>query len=250
MQQPGPTSIMSTMAPAGSPLPAPLNLKRHFPFDSSGLYSAGREIRPKPTSSFGQFGPQRPEQPAKKKRGRPTKAEAQARADAQSASSEPSPAGPAPRPSALEMPIPQPQIAPRPEPLSIEPVRVEETRPSQIARMPISSMLTPTGQKSNSQSSSSSGKRRRGRSTRTEPEDYPMTEAPTSRQQQEYESPYARMATDLQDSPARTAVLRHRDEPDSVSSHPGMQQQPGAQDTPFTTAPPAPLPPPPGTGPT
>lgn len=229
-----PLMMRTTPAQSTSPMSAPLTFKRTYGMmEPSSTYPAGREIRPKMPSSGAMPSQHSPiDHPPRKKRGRPTKAEAHARAEAQSASSEP---GSAPRPPFVGTAVAQPQPPIQPsEPLSLATPRTEEIRPAPVPRMSVSSMLTPTGQKSNSQSSSSSGKRRRGRSTRSEPEDLPRVEESRSRQAQEYESPYARMGAELEESPARTAVLRHRDEPDprppSVSSAP--------QDVPSTNAPP------------
>ena len=225
-----PPPIMPAMGPQStSPMSATLPLKRPYSFDTSAPYSAGREIRPKPLAMGSPYGQQSPlEGPPKKKRGRPTKAEAQARAEAQGGSGDP---GSAPRPQLFEAPAARPPTMQPPEPLPMEQPRSEDPRPHPIPRMPISSMLTPTGQKSASQSSSSSGKRRRGRSVRSEPEDPAQTEESGARPAQEYESPYTKMAG-AQDSPARTAVLRHRDE---AATLPGAQQ-PGAPEPPPTTA--------------
>lgn len=223
-----------------SPSTAPIATKRPFglAFDQRSSFSAGRQLLPKQSpSTISPYGQQSPvDQPAKKKRGRPTKAEAQARAEAMSASSDP---GSATRPQIGEPPIARPPPPPQPPvPLTIETPRTEEMRQAPaVARMSVSAMLTPTGQKSNSQSSSSSGKRRRGRSTRSEPEDLPRLEGSSSRQALEYESPYARMGAQVHDSPARTAVLRHRDDPDSRMTYPGAQST-DPQETPTTTAPP------------
>lgn len=160
--------------------------------------------------------------PPKKKRGRPTKAEAQAKAEAQIAGGGPTPhlegiapssAGSAVHQAAeTEVPVAQPPPEP-PRPI-LPPA----------ARMPISSIITPTGPPSASQSSSSSGKRKPGRSTRSEPEHLPTEEAGIAREAEEYESPYARMGPESQGTPARAAVLRHREEPESGFRQPSTQE--------------------------
>ncbi|KAK3706515.1 hypothetical protein LTR37_012725 [Vermiconidia calcicola] len=226
-----------------SPMSAPLTLKRAFPFEST--FSTGREIRPKPVPIGNTYGqPPAIEHPPKKKRGRPTKAEARAKAEAHGVSPE---AGPAPRQQVVGGAVsgpPPPPPAPSSDP-GLE--RVEQSPPGElrpsapaVSRMPISSMLTPTGQKSDSQSSSSSGKRRRGRSTRSEPEGFPSTatSGAAHSQYQEYESPYARLTAATQDSPARTAVMRHRDERslNVPPPQPSMTQTPASQPT-STSAP-------------
>ena len=228
-----PTPIMPAMGPQStSPMSAQLTLKRPFTIEPSGAYPAGREIRPKPSSMGSPYGQQSPlEGPPKKKRGRPTKAEAQARAEAQGGSGEP---GLAPRPQMIETPVARPSIIQPPEPSSMEPPRSEDTRPLPGPGMSILSMLTPIAQKSTSQSSSSSGKRKRGKSTLIEPEDLAQTEEAGAAQTQQYESPYPARGVEAQDSPARTAVRRHRDEPGTI---PGAQQS-GAADSPPTTEPP------------
>ncbi|KAK5120074.1 hypothetical protein LTR85_006555 [Meristemomyces frigidus] len=145
------------------------------------------------------------EPPTKRKRGRPTKAQAQAKAAAESSvHSDPGPAPPTPL-----------HISPHTalQAGSAGPGTAEETKPPlpPTTRMPISAVLTPTAPKTVSSSSSSSGKRRRGRSMRSESEGFGVGEMAMT--VQEYESPYGRAAGSLQDSPARTAVLRHREEP-------------------------------------
>ena len=172
--------------------------------------------------------------PHKKKRGRPSKADLQARSEGQPSSE----AGPAPRPPPVEPASAtlQARTASLPEAGSIDQPSPEETRPlPPVSRMPISSILTPTVQQSTSQSSSSSGKRRRGRSTRSEPEDLPSAGTSGARAGQEYESPYARMAGQVQDSPARAAVLRHREEQDPRPPPHFEPRQPSAQAPPPTT---------------
>ena len=83
-------------------------------------------------------------------------------------------------------------------------------------------MLTPNIRepKSASQSSSSSGKRRRARSTKSEPEETPLARAGA-----DYESPYGRVRGGAEDSPARTAVLRHREDPAFRASDDTVEQQ-------------------------
>ena len=218
-----------------SPMSATIPYKRTYGFESSG-YSSGRAIRPKPTSmgSGLEQTTQIDQPPHKKKRGRPSKADLQARSEGQPSSE----AGPAPRPPPVEPASAtlQARTASLPEAGSIDQPSPEETRPlPPVSRMPISSILTPTVQQSTSQSSSSSGKRRRGRSTRSEPEDLPSAGTSGARAGQEYESPYARMAGQVQDSPARAAVLRHREEQDPRPPPHFEPRQPSAQAPPPTT---------------
>lgn len=169
----------------------------------------GREIRPKPMTT--QTFPQPPvdDRPQlKRKRGRPSKAQVQARAAAEAAASRSvGAAGPAPRP-----------VTPAPAQAAAQTVMggstaagagaPAEQRSSLQAptRMQISAVLTPTNPNTASNSSSSSGKRRRGRSTRSNPE------AQAGDAGLIYQSPYGRAAEDLEDTPARAAVLRHREE--------------------------------------
>jgi hypothetical protein len=185
-----------TPGPLSAPLSAPGAFKRPFGI-SEAPYGAGREIRPKPgpyptsvasTSSA-------PEPPPKRKRGRPTKASVQARA------AEPGPAPPvAMSPQAIQ-------------PATAAPAVQEEPKQTFVptTRMPISAVLTPTAPKTASSSGSSSGKRMRTRSTRSEPEGYPMEV--TAGGEPEYESPYAREPAAIDPSgpsPARAAVMRHQ----------------------------------------
>lgn len=206
------------MAPlTPTPMSAPGALKRQYPYEASySAGAAGREIRPKPTMAGAVYSQPSPtEPPPKKKRGRPTKAEAQAKADAAAAaassSGEVGPASalsPAPPPH-LSMQTPAPTAPMPPMVTATVPEEAKPTLPPST-RMPIAGMLTPAARepKSSSHSSSSSGKRRRARSTKSEPEESPMT-----RQGSQYESPYARVRAGADDSPARTAVLRHREDP-------------------------------------
>jgi hypothetical protein len=231
-----------------SPISAPLNLKR--PYGAiEGVNAPGgltREIRPKP-STGGPFGQASPiEQPPKKKRGRPTKAEAAARAEASSAPGEPSSAPRSLSVGASSMtPVAGSSLEPAPV-LSAGPTSAIETRPSgpPVSRVPISSIVTPSIPTTTSQSSSSSGKRRRARSTRSEPEDLPRASSSgvdtSSRDTRQYESPYARMGTEPQPSPARTAILRHREDvsPSTPSQPEPTQQLPTTQ--PLSTSAPDP----------
>jgi len=196
-----------------TPLSAPPpGLKRSFQLEAPFL--AGREIRPKPFPPAGApIQPSTSEPPAKRKRGRPTKAQVQAKADAeaqaqaqaQARGAAAGPAGPA-APQLLTSPqTAGPAVSPGPVPVAVA-GRPEEARPA--TRMPISAVLTPTAPKTASSSSSSSGKRRRGRSTRSEAEGFGGGGVVG----QEYESPYGRAMDMPEDSPARTAVMRHREE--------------------------------------
>ena len=216
----------ASMAPlTPTPLPGPMQaLKRPYPFEAAysggptAGGSTGREIRPKPSNTSAvpmQASPIDP--PTKKKRGRPTKAEALAKAEAAAASG--TPFG---EPGPVSMSRPASQNTPQLQPLTmVAPApRIEEPKPGlppalqPVTRMPIAAMLTPTAGESHSasqsQSGSSSGRRRRARSTKSEP----GGESPLRRGNNEtgydYESPYAR--PDAPDTPARAAVLRHREE--------------------------------------
>lgn len=191
----------------------PQTLKRPYSFD--GLYSTGgsaRAIQPRPPHPISTNYPQPTnEPPAKKKRGRPTKAEQAAKEEAKVAAA-----------AAAAAASGEPASAPMSRPISQNPAsnqlpttnapQNEESKPvmAAAARMPIAAMLTPTAREPKSAShsgSSSSGKRRRARSSRLE------AEGPES----VYDSPYGRMGPGTEDSPARTAVLRHREEPSSSS---------------------------------
>ncbi|KAI7357250.1 hypothetical protein KC354_g10083 [Hortaea werneckii] len=237
----GTHSIVSGHLGPQTPLSAPPpGLKR--PFQLEAPYPAGREIRPKPFPPPG--APAQPsvsEPPVKRKRGRPTKAQAQAKAEAEAhARGSSVVAGPAP---AVQQQQPQvsPQPGATPAPVEAVPSRVEEQPPQPRAtlppttRMPISAVLTPTAPKTASNSSSSSGKRRRGRSTRSEPEGLGIGGAGPLH---EYESPYGR-AEMPEDSPARTAVMRHREEQEPIAFQPLQHHH---QQPPDYTAPPAPSP--------
>lgn len=208
------TGSLGPQTPLSAPPPG---LKR--PFQLEAPYPAGREIRPKPFPPPGT--PAQPavsEPPVKRKRGRPTKAQAQAKAEAEAqARGTSAVAGPAP-------PAPQ-QVSPQTIMPSVmpAPALVEEPRPPlpPATRMPISAVLTPAAPKTASSSSSSSGKRRRGRSTRSEPEGLGL--AGSGGPSHEYESPYGR--TEMpDDSPARTAVMRHREEQAIPYPQPYQQQ--------------------------
>ncbi|EME48113.1 hypothetical protein DOTSEDRAFT_69899 [Dothistroma septosporum NZE10] len=190
-------------------LSAPVTLKRPFLYE--GPYSAGpsgREIRPKPSLAVPTYSQPSPsEPPPKRKRGRPTKAEAQAKAEAAAAlsgaDSNPMPTTTASRPSTSTS-------TPAPMPVTITSALCADARLPPATRMPIAAMLTPSAgePKSASHSSSSSGKRRRARSTKDEPEGSPSTRSGPG-----YDPPYSRTAAGTtEDSPARTAVLRHRPE--------------------------------------
>ena len=197
-----------------SPMSAPTSLKRSYAPEGPASFPRGRELLPRPSPLPGGYGQLSPieQPPTKKKRGRPTKAEAQAKAEASIVGRE---AGLAPR-SQAAVPSPVVQQAP---PLLESPAITQitsgevRTMPA-VSGMSILSMLTPTGPNPPSLSSSSSGRRRRGRSTRSEPEGFPGPEISRGGQGYEYESPYARMAGEAVDSPARTAAMLQRDEQD------------------------------------
>jgi hypothetical protein len=96
-------------------------------------------------------------------------------------------------------------------------MRLDEAKPSTTiaARMPIAAMLTPNPResKSASHSGSSSGKRRRARSTKSEAQELARSQAGgAERAAIRYESPYARIEPAGDDSPARAAILRHRED--------------------------------------
>jgi len=197
-----------------TPLSMPTqSLKRPYSFD--GLYSTGsnaRAIQPRPPHPISTNYPQPTnEPPAKKKRGRPTKAEQAAKEEAKAAAA-----------AAASTASGESASAPMSRPISQNPApnqlptttasQTEEIKPvmAAAARMPIAAMLTPTAREPKSASnsgSSSSGKRRRARSNRLEMEG----------SENVYDSPNGRMGPGAEDSPARTAVLRHREEPSSAS---------------------------------
>ncbi|KAM3423416.1 hypothetical protein BST61_g849 [Cercospora zeina] len=213
------TLSVSVGMPLGPLAPSPLSgpippLKRAYPYEApfpGG--SSGREIRPKPAmSSAIHTQPSPTEPPAKKKRGRPTKAEALAKAEAAAASAvsygEPGPVSMS-RPESQNTPRIQTQ-PPQPPPPAATEEPAREPRPTvpPVTRMPIAAMLTPSAREpesaSQSQPGSSSGRRRRARSTKSEPSDSPI------RRPHEYESPYGQSAAP--DSTARAAIPRRRDE--------------------------------------
>ncbi|KAK5107658.1 hypothetical protein LTR62_000939 [Meristemomyces frigidus] len=189
-----------------TPLSAPpIGIKRSFPQLESAF--PGREIRPKPhpASTLGMSQPGTSEPPTKRKRGRPTKKEAEEKAaKAQGVAVGES------GPSSLRIATAPPGSSNIATPVTTVGLPVDAPRPAlaPTTRMPISAMLTPTAPHTASSSSSSSGKRRRGRSTRSDPEG--RGEFGTG--EQHYESPYARAPTSLEDTPARAAVMRHREE--------------------------------------
>lgn len=206
-----------------TPLSGPIQtLKRPYSFD--GMYSAGgsaREIRPRPPQSV--IYPQPSSEPApKRKRGRPTKAEQAAKEEAKiaaaaaaAAASGESSSVPVSRPTAQTPASTQAPTMSAPHFGEAKPVMAA------AARMPIAAMLTPTAREPKSasnSSSSSSGKRRRARSTRSDPE----------RGGNGYDSPYGRMGPGTEDSPARTAILRHRDEQSTSAPHIDPQAPQGA----------------------
>lgn len=259
---PGPTT--PTSYPQGS-----IGKRTFGGMDSSfGATGAGREIRPKP-ASFSSVGyPSRPspsEPPPKKKRGRPTRlemqirAEAQAKAEAEAAAATTYPTNPAmatPQ-SAIEAATLQaartaPTLYAQPGPppdapqqaalmrgfsltqVQPAPPAVEETKPQPpTTRLPVSDMLTPSApprEPPGSHSGSSSGKRRRARSTnKPEPEEPTSAGASTSRST--YESPYGITEGDPEDTPARTAVMRHRDDHASASRNVPPDERSREQDT-------------------
>jgi len=200
-----PTVVPGPYGPQ-TPLSAPpVGFKR--PFSVEAPYQGGREIRPKPFPPPGLSGHITSGEPApKRKRGRPTKAQAQAKAAAAEAASQ---LGSAPPPHTSS-----PQSAP--PAVSDTPAPPEEAKPSHppVTKMPISAVLTPSAPKTASSSGSSSGKRRRTRSTRSEPEGYPMGGGGgIVGLSQDYESPYAMEARSVMEmTPARSTIMRHREE--------------------------------------
>ncbi|TKA24098.1 hypothetical protein B0A50_06838 [Salinomyces thailandicus] len=225
--QPNP-GLVSLPLPPQTPLSAPPpGLKRSFQLEAP--YPSGREIRPKPLPPPGASAqPSVTEPPIKRKRGRPTKAQTLAKAEAEAQARGSSMlAGPALLLQQQQQQ--QQQISPRmmtPAPApgpALESLPIEEQPKTALpptTRMPISAVLTPTAPKTASSSSSSSGKRRRGRSTRSELEGPGVGGGGPG---YEYESPYGREDVP-QDSPARTAVLRHREEQGSTAH---TRQAPG-----------------------
>lgn len=205
-----------------TPLSMPTqNLKRPYSFE--GLYSTGggsaREIRPRPTPSINtNYAQPTSEPPAKKKRGRPTKAEQAAKEEAKAAAAAATAAASGESASApMSRPTTQTPVPTQP-PVVTAPPQAEEIKPALAvaARMPIAAMLTPTARdpkSASNSSSSSSGKRRRARSNRSEAEGGGNV----------YDSPYGRVVSAADDSPARTAVLRHREE--ALMSAPRIDQQ-------------------------
>ncbi|KAK5736824.1 hypothetical protein LTR17_007149 [Elasticomyces elasticus] len=214
---------LGPQTPLSAPLSAPPHiLKRPFPHEAP---FTGRVIAPRPTSHLPNVtGQSSVSDPApKRRRGRPPKAETQARELAAVAASR-SQAGPAP----LQAPLPQATPQTVSTPVSVGPTATEEARSTQNAptRMPISAVLTPVVPHTASSSSGSSGKRRRGRSLRNEPEGSVGGGASGHA----YESPYGRAMAPLEDTPARAAVMRHREEqlPHEQAPQPGPSG-PGAE---------------------
>ncbi|KAK6440915.1 hypothetical protein LTR95_002871 [Oleoguttula sp. CCFEE 5521] len=160
--------------------------------------SSGMGLQPQTSSQIGQA------QPPKRKRGRPPKNPPPAQLVPAALAASVGAAGPAYAPrEALQYtaPLPSMQSSYTPGPSTLDP-RASLPLPQ---RVPISGMIsTPTGQRTSSNSSSSSGKRRRGRSMRLEPSSIAQMQPPV------YESPYAVVA-EQGDSPARAAILRHRE---------------------------------------
>nr|POE93086.1 hypothetical protein CFP56_64193 [Quercus suber] len=201
---PPPSRVGSQSGPQ-TPHTAPTALKRQF--QPEALFNiGGREIRPKPSPAsrvYGQPSGSASEPPAKRKRGRPTKAEQQAKRDRESAAH-----GTAPP---AQMRLETPALV---TPISAGPF--EETKPAvtPISRISITSVLTPNQPKSASQSASSgsSGKRRRGRSgSKREAEAGPGSGASGKlpMRQPEYGSPYRAPAImDLEDETIPRSVMR------------------------------------------
>ena len=205
-----------------TPLSAPLSGVLKRPWQSEQPPPAGpREIRPKTDLAQGmQMMPQasRPQDSgAKKKRGRPTKEEAEAKklaAAATGGAASESSFGP-------RLPIPQHLPTMAPAMVASPPIGPRASLPP-APRMPISTMITPTAQKTTSNSSSSSGKRRRGKSLRLERTDpvAPMGTGASASQYQPplYQSPYG--TVHAEETPARPAAMRPRDEASTASAPP------------------------------
>ncbi|KAK0317159.1 hypothetical protein LTR82_011760 [Friedmanniomyces endolithicus] len=224
-QQPYITNPYGPQTPLSAPPPGikrPFQLEPAFP---------GRVIAPRPSNlaPSGAGLPPASEPAPKRRRGRPPKAETQAREAATAAGR--SEAGPAP-PLAAHPQFPSRAVS---TPVSTAPPPAEEPQPAQQSstRMPISAVLTPVAPHTASSSSSSSGKRRRGRSMRIDPEGPPGGSAGASGPL--YESPYGRaMAPLSEDTPARAAVMRHREELQGTPQQLGLQAassaaRPGAE---------------------
>ena len=218
-----------------SPMSAPLQIgKRPYPFEATGSYPVGREIRPKPTSGGSAYGPVSPiDNPPRKKRGRPTKAEAQAKAEAFGVSTQPVSVPRLESGGLSSFATPTSATVPDAPPTYQPPSEEQRAALPPVTRLPVSAMLTPTAPQTTSQSSSSSGKRRRGRSTRSDPEDFQAVEAARASRSEEYESPYARVAPTSQATPARAAELRYREEFEQQPEQP-TTTQPGTQAPPLS----------------
>jgi len=202
-----------------TPLSAPpMATKRPFP-SLEVPYPSGREIRPKLAPSYPPAGTQQAsvsDQPPKRKRGRPPKVPGTQIGLTTAGSSGERSAPPAPLSTR-----PQPHLSPSTPALAApEPAPTEEAKTTvpPPARMPISAVLTPTAPKTTSQPSSSSGKRKRGKSTRFEAEGAGSgLGSGAAVAGRAYESPYGRADSGgLEDTPARAAVLRHREEPSTA----------------------------------
>ena len=138
----------------------------------------------------------------KRKRGRPTKAEVQARIEAQSSSSALGPATPQGRvhtPMSVSIP-PSPGAD----------LRTSSNMPAVTRGIPISAMITttPAAQTSGSHSSSSSGKRRRRRRS----DEVFLGAQQTPQSAPTHLSSTGQLRPSYDDTPARTASLRRRDE--------------------------------------
>lgn len=203
-----------------TPLSAPLSGVLKRPWQPEQPPPAGpREIRPKTDLAAGtQMMPQasRPQESStKKKRGRPTKADVEAKRLAAAAT------GGATSETSFGPRLPLPPHLPTMAPAMVEslPIGPRASLPPPPS-MPISTMITPTAQKTTSNSSSSSGKRRRGKSLRldhTEPIPAMGVVASASQHQQpSYQSPYGNVQTE--ETPARMAAMRHPDETSTGSA--------------------------------
>nr|POE53436.1 hypothetical protein CFP56_28658 [Quercus suber] len=200
-----PPSRLGSQSGPQTPHTVPSTLKRQF--QPEALFNVGgREIRPKPSPAsrvYGQPSGSVSEPPAKRKRGRPTKAEQQAKRERETAAVMTAPPA--------QMRLETPALV---TPISAGPF--EETKPAvtPVSRISITSVLTPNQPKSasHSGSSGSSGKRRRGRPG-SKRESETGAEAGGSgklpMRQQTYGSPYrAPSSMDLDDETVPRSIIR------------------------------------------
>lgn len=217
----------------------PGGLKRSF--DSTvPAFPSNRPLQPRPQAGGGATYSQapQPERPPKKKRGRPTKAEAQAKAERQGSAGAAAPRS-EPFVTSVRLPITAATAPALPQPVEVrttiypnlsgsafaEPASRPYVPPTPRVPITINSLVTPSGPGSGSQSSSSSGKRRRGPSTRSNPDNQPEAEA--EREAAMTRSPSERFAPrEPEDTPARAAITRHRDEQERSPQEQQQQRDP------------------------